>query len=65
MSTFSQKHYSKIAKFLGNLSEPDEFVQILTERFGQFFLGDNERFNFKRFQSAVTREREGTYNEKK
>lgn len=59
--TFSRKHYLSIAKWLGRMEETDELVQLLTNKFGAFFLTDNPNFNFTRFQSRVTREREGAY----
>lgn len=60
-STFKMIQWMRIAKMLGQMRESDEMVQFLTEKFGAFFLGDNPRFNYKWFQSRVTREREGTY----
>lgn len=59
--TFSLKQYREIAKMLGRLEEKDELVEVLTRKFGMFFLRDNPKFDFRRFQSAVTREREGAY----
>lgn len=62
MLTFSQKHYRKVAKWLGQMEDIDSFVQMLTEKFGRFFKQDNDKFDFKKFQSTVTREREGKTN---
>lgn len=59
MSVFTAKHHKAIAELLGNLDRHDSIVQDLTEKFGEFLEKDNERFNFKRFQSYVTRVREG------
>jgi hypothetical protein len=59
MPVFTREHYREIAKLLGSMNEPDQLVQLLTDKFGEFFEKDSEKFNFKNFQSAVTREREG------
>ena len=60
MSKFSRKHYTFIAKTIGDLPVlSDQCVQVVVEEFGKAFEQDSELFDFKRFQSAVTREREG------
>lgn len=59
MPVFNYKHHLAFAKLLGQMKESDKLVQLLTNKFGEFFEKDNESFNFKNFQSAVTREREG------
>jgi hypothetical protein len=59
MPVFTSKHHRALAELLGNLDRHDSIVQDLTERFGEFLEKDNERFNFKRFQSYVSRVREG------
>lgn len=61
MPVFYRKHHREIAKLLGGMKDSDELIQRLTNKFGEFFEADNERFSFKQFQSAVTREREGGY----
>ena len=57
--TFYCKHHQEVAALLGNSDYKDELVQDLTNKFGEFFQKDNERFDFTRFQSMVTRVREG------
>ena len=59
MSVFTTKHHKTIAELLGNLNRHDTIVQDLVDRFGEFLEKDNEKFSFKRFQSYVTRIREG------
>ena len=59
MPVFAPKHHKAIAEFLGNLDHHDSIVQDLTDKFGEFLDKDNERFEFKRFQSYVARVREG------
>ena len=61
MSTFSHKHYQAIGKVLVDARLPDEQLQTLVDKFGYFFSGDNPRFDFKKWQSYVTRLVEGTY----
>ena len=59
MPTFTQKHHRALAELLGNLDRHDSIVQDLVDKFGEFLEKDNEKFSFKRFQSYVTRIREG------
>ncbi len=60
MPKFYGWHYNAVAKIIGNLPVlPDVAVQTITEEFGKAFELDNDRFDFKQFQSAVTRVREG------
>jgi len=61
MTLFNYRHYNQIATLLGSLNEPTQLIQQLTNKFGEFFEKDNERFDFKRFQSKVTRVWEGIY----
>lgn len=59
MSLYQTRHYKDIAELLGRLWLPDQAVQILTEEFGSHFQNDSDNFDFKQFQSYVTRMREG------
>lgn len=61
MSYFNTWHHVKIAQIIGGLSKsiPDNIVQEITDEFGRQFENDNVRFDFKRFQKAVTRQRGG------
>lgn len=61
MPVFYPKHHREVARLLGELDRHDSIVQDLTEEFGKFFQTDNENFNFGKFQSMVTRVREGGY----
>ena len=60
MPTFHQQHFNYIAEIIGNLPVlSDQCVQVVVEEFGKVFERDNEKFDFQRFQSKVTRVREG------
>ena len=60
MPTFHQRHFNYIAEIIGNLPVlSDQSVQVIVEEFGKAFELDNEKFDFQRFQSKVTRVREG------
>ena len=60
MPKFSTKHYIALAEIIGNLPVlSDQSVQVIVEEFGKAFELDNEKFNFQKFQSYVTRVREG------
>ena len=60
MPTFYQQHFNKVAEIIGNLPVlSDQCVQVVVEEFGKAFELNNEKFNFKHFQSKVTRVREG------
>lgn len=59
MSLYKIKQHQDIARFLGRLSLPDQTIQTLTNEFGKHFEEDSPSFNFRWFQSIVTREKEG------
>ena len=60
MTKFYQRHFNYIAEIIGNLPVlSDQCVQVIVEEFGKAFELNNEKFDFQRFQSKVTRVREG------
>ena len=60
MSAFYYPHHIRVAKIIGNLPVlSDQCVQVIVEEFGKAFELNNEKFDFQRFQSKVTRVREG------
>ena len=60
MPTFHQRHFNYIAEIIGNLPVlSDQCIQVITEEFGKAFESDNKEFDWKDFQSKVTRVREG------
>ena len=56
---FYARHYREVAKLLATSTEPDNTIQAMTELFGQHFQNDNPQFDWKRWQSYLTRCREG------
>jgi len=60
MTKFHQRHFNYVAEIIGNLPVlSDQSVQVIVEEFGKAFELNNEKFDFQRFQSKVTRVREG------
>ena len=60
MPAFYYPHHIRVAKIIGNLPVlSDQCIQVITEEFGKAFESDNKEFDWKDFQSKITRVREG------
>ena len=57
---FYRKQYKEIAKLIATFYAPDNIIQELTNSFGRMFSKDSTKFDFTRFQSLVTRLKEGS-----